>query len=117
MAVFGDVKLSAITPADVERFLDQLLEGRSQSTRNRYRALLSAMFNRARRHRLLSANPVKGVTKFKEPEGRIQFVMPEQEAAVLDALRPDLRSLSRSRSTPVFGGASKSPSSGGTWTS
>jgi len=93
VAVFGDVKISAITPADVERFLDQLLEKRSQSTRNRYRALLSAMFNRARRHGLLSANPVKGVTKFKEPEGRIQFVMPEQEAAILDALRPDLRSL------------------------
>ena len=32
-AAFGDVKLGAITPADVERFLDQLLEKRSRSTR------------------------------------------------------------------------------------
>src|SRR5438445_13190038 len=51
------------------------------------------MLSRARRHGLLAANTVKGVAKFKEPEGRIQFAMPEQEAVILDALRPDLRSL------------------------
>jgi integrase len=90
---FGDTKLDAVTPADAERFLDQLLEARSQSTRNRYRALLSAMFSRAQRHGLLSANPVKGITKLKEPEGRIQFVMAEEEAAILGALRPNLRAL------------------------
>ena len=92
-AAFGDVKLGAITPADVERFLDQLLEKRSRSTRSRYRALLSSMFSRAIRHELLSANPVKGVAKFREPEGRISFAMPEQEAAILAALRLDLRPL------------------------
>jgi site-specific recombinase XerD len=36
---------------------------------------------------------VKGVAKFKEPEGRIQFAMPEQEGAIVHALRPDLRPL------------------------
>lgn len=93
VAAFRDMKLDAITPADVERFLDQLLEERSQSTRNRYRALLNAMFSRATRHELVSSNPVKGVTKFREPEGRIKFVIPEQEGTIREALRPDLRPL------------------------
>ena len=61
VTAFRDAKLDAITPADVERFLDRLLEERSQSTRNRYRALLNAMLSRAMRHRLVSANPVKEI--------------------------------------------------------
>lgn len=70
----------------MERFL---LEKRSQSTRNRYRTLLHAMFNRAIRHGLLTVNPAKGIAKFKEPEGRIQYLMPEEEAAVRAALAPE----------------------------
>jgi site-specific recombinase XerD len=107
-AAFVDMKLDAITTADVESFQDGLLEKRSQSTANRYRTLMHAMFNRAIRHGLLTVNPVKGVAKFKEPEGRIQYLMPEEEAAVraalapealrtgrpkLDTVRPDLRPL------------------------
>ena len=89
----GELMLDRVTPADVERFLDGLLKGRSQSTRNRYRTLLHAMFNRAARHGLIASNPVHGVGKFKEPEGRTLYLAAEAEAAVCEALKPDLRAL------------------------
>ncbi len=95
---FGDAMLDSLSSADVERFLDGLLVAeRSQSTRNRYRTLLHAMLNRARRHGRLATNPVQGVPRFKEPEGRTLYLMPwdkaQEEAAIRDALRPDLRPL------------------------
>jgi integrase len=90
---FRDVMLDALTPMDVEQFLDGLLAKRTQSTRNRYRTLLHAMLNRARRHGHLTGNPMQGIAKFKEPEGRIKFAMPEEEAAIREALRPELRPL------------------------
>jgi integrase len=89
----GDTKLDAITTVDVERVHGELLTKRSRSTVNRYRIILHAMFNRAIRHGLVGTNPVKGVAKFKEPEGRVKFLMPEEETAVREALRPDLRPL------------------------
>jgi hypothetical protein len=61
---FGDVKLDEITPADVERYLLELLtQSRTQATVNRYRGILSAMLSRARRFGLVTANPVTGATK------------------------------------------------------
>lgn len=92
-AAFGAAMLDGLTTADIERFLDGLLVKRSQSTRNRYRTLLHAMLNRARRHGRLPLNPVQGIGKFKESEGRTLYLMPEDEAAVREALRPDLRPL------------------------
>jgi len=89
VGAFGDTALDALTVADVERFLDTLLTDRSQSTRNRYRTLLHAMLNRAVRHGRLTVNPVKGVGKSREPEGRTLYLMPDDEAAVLDALAPE----------------------------
>jgi hypothetical protein len=94
--VFGEVKLDTITPADVERFLDGLLAKRSRSTVNRYRTTFHAMLNRAIRHGLLSANPVKDTTKFKEPEGRTLYLTPVEEAAVRDQLAPEATVTGRS---------------------
>jgi site-specific recombinase XerD len=89
----GDLMLDRVTPADVERFLDALLKGRSQATRNRYRTMLHAMFNRATRHGLVPSNPVGGIGKFKEPDGRTLYLTKADETAVRDALRPELRAL------------------------
>jgi integrase len=96
IAAFGDAKLDTIKSADVERFLDGLLTGerpRSHSTVNRYRTLLHAILNRAIRHALVLSNAMKGVGRFMEPEGRIKFLVPEEEVAVCQALRPELRPL------------------------
>jgi len=87
------VKVDAITAGDVDSFLDGLLQDRSHSTRNRYRTLLHALFNPAIRHGYASTNTVKGVGKFKEPEGRIKFLLGEEEGIVRDALHPDLQPL------------------------
>lgn len=92
---FGDAKLDGLSAADVERFLDGLLAKRSRSTVNRYRTTLHAMLNRAIRHGLLSTNPVKGTTKFKEPEGRTLYLTFEEEAAVRDQLAPDATTTGR----------------------
>ncbi len=79
---------------DVDRFLDRLLDKRSAATRNRYRTTLHAMLNRAIRHALLAVNPVKGVTKAKEPEGRTLFLASDEEVVpTLDTRRGDLRPL------------------------
>jgi integrase len=89
VAVLGDLMLDAITAAEVERFLDGLLKDRAPSTRNRYRTLLHAMLNRAKRHGRLTDNPVAGVGKFREPEGRVLHLTLNEEAVVRAALAPD----------------------------
>jgi len=86
---FKDAKLDAMATVDVERFLDNLLATRSGATRNRYRTTLHAMFNRALRHGLLTVNPVRGITKARESEGRTLYLTPDEEAAIRDQLRPD----------------------------
>jgi len=88
-------KLDSLSAADVERFLDGLLAKRSRSTVNRYRTTLHAMLNRAIRHGLLNTNPVKGTTKFKEPEGRTLYLTSEEETAVRDQLAPDATTTGR----------------------
>lgn len=95
VTVFGGAKLDTIAPADVERFLDGLLAERSHATVNRYRTTLHAMFNRAIRHGLLSANPAKGTSKFKEAEGRTLYLTPEAETSIHDQLGPDATATGR----------------------
>ena len=85
----GDLMLDAIMPADVERFLDGLLKDRVLATRNRYRTLLHAMLNRAKRHGRITSNPVQGVGKFRESEGRVLHLTLDEEAAVREALSPE----------------------------
>jgi Phage integrase SAM-like domain len=116
---FGDVKLDEITPAMVERYLNGLLsQGFTQSTVNRYRGILSAMFSRAKRFGLVTMNPVTGATKYREPEGRTLYLLPEdkaqEEAAIRDALRPDLRPLFTvsSRTQPGHGRLRRAPAEG-----
>jgi len=107
VAAFGNRKLDEITTADAERFLAGLREGRSPSERvlsdatvNRYRDRLSGMFKRAVRLGVVSTNPVTGITKAKEPGGRIIYLPPAtldrpafEENAIRDALALELRLL------------------------
>jgi integrase len=89
--VFGAKLLSEITTADVEGFIEGLLTTVSQPTANRYRDRLSAMFKRAVRLRLATANPVTGVPKFRETGGRLVCLSKPQEAAIRGALAADMR--------------------------
>src|SRR5436309_4376673 len=83
-AHFGDRPLASITAGDVERYLQGLRQGPDAvtgSTTNRYRDRISGLFKRAIRLGLVEANPVKGISKGKEPGGRVLYLMADEEAA------------------------------------
>ena len=101
VTVFGGAKLDTIAPADVERFLDGLLAERSHATVNRYRTTLHAMFNRAIRHGLLSANPAKGTSKFKEAEAGRSISRPRRRPLSTTNLVPTRPQQGGRRSTPA----------------
>lgn len=88
---FGARVLNEITTADVEGFIEGLLTTVSQPTANRYRDRLSAMFKRAIRLHLATANPVTEVPKFRETGGRLVCLTGPQETAIRDALSPEMR--------------------------
>src|SRR5437016_4868114 len=81
LPIFGDRKLDQITSADIERLRDLLSERRARATVNRYLALLSGMYSRAIRLGLVSANPVRGVAKFRENNQRVMYLTAEEETA------------------------------------
>jgi integrase len=117
VAAFGDRRLDEITPADVERVRDGLLESRARATANRYRDLLSGIFRRAIRDGHATENPVRAVSKFKENNERVTFLTDAEEAAVWDALAPKHRPLFV---VSVHSGLRWSEEAGlrwGTWTS
>jgi integrase len=91
LPALGDRYLDEITTADIERFRDSLADGRTGATLNRYRDQLSAMFRRAVRLGLVTANPVKGVPKLREAGQRLAYLTSEEEAAVREALPGRLR--------------------------
>ena len=99
--VLGGTKLDEITTAAIERFLAGLREGDravAPATVNRYRDLLSGLFKRAMRLGMVTANPVRGIPKLKEPGGRVVYLPPAtkerlayEECALSEALAPSLR--------------------------
>jgi integrase len=87
----GGRHLDEVTAADIEAVLIELRRDREPGTVNRYRDLLSAIFRRALRDGHVAANPVKAVSKLKEPAGRVAFLLADEEQAVLEALAPAFR--------------------------
>jgi hypothetical protein len=81
VSLLGDHWLSAVTPHQLERVLDDLQRGQSPSGRalsgaavNRYRARLSGLFKRAMKAGLVERNPVAGTEKEQESGGRIAYL-------------------------------------------
>jgi integrase len=91
--VGGDTPLDAITPAHVERCVRTLGETLAPASVNRLRDRLSGMFKRARRLGLVAVNPVKDIPKLREAGGRLAFLSPVGEDAVLTALPVERRPL------------------------
>ena len=119
---FGDLKLDEITPAAVERYLNGLLsQGRTQSTVNRYRGILSAMFSRAKRFGLVTVNPVTGPRSTASPKAGRSIYCPrtrrKKKRRSVTRSVPTFVRCSPSVSTWAFGGPSRSPLNGGTWIS
>lgn len=47
------------------------------------------MYNRALRHGIVTVNPVRGIARAKEPEGRTLYLAPDDEAAVRGQVDPE----------------------------
>jgi site-specific recombinase XerD len=88
---FGAKRLDEVTSQDVEGVLVELRGDRQPGTVNRYRDLLSAIFKRALRDGHVPTNPVRAVSKLKEPAGRVAYLLADEELAVNDALVPTFR--------------------------
>jgi len=101
VTVFGGAKLDTIAPADVERFLDGLLAERSHATVNRYRTTLHAMFNRAIRHGLLSANQAKGPASSRRPRAGRSISHPRRRPLSTTNVVPTRPQQGGRRSTPA----------------
>lgn len=86
--VFGETPASAISPGKIESFLTGLREkGRSTSTLNRYRSLMSSIFSFGVRSGKIRANPVAKVERFQENEHRVRFLSASEEEALRKAVR------------------------------
>jgi integrase len=91
----GDYSLADSTPALIAQCRDQLAEGeiaqdervpRSAATVNRYLAILSHVFTTAMKEwGWVEDNPLRKVTKMKEPRGRVRFLSDEERKNLLDA--------------------------------
>lgn len=91
----ADRTLASITPTDIAKLRDTLKSGTTKSKRqrapatvNRYLAYLSIVYTRAiREWRITDVNPVKQVSKLKEPRGRVRFLKDDERDALLDACK------------------------------
>lgn len=96
MNEFGDKKLADLSPKVIEKFLAKLMEqeGRSSATCNRYRALLSRIFNLAIDWEMFEErNPITKVSKLPESSGRERVLMGDEKERLLEAAEEPLKSL------------------------
>lgn len=90
-ANLGDYSLADITPALIAQYRDTLAgtpsqrgESRSPATVNRYLAVLSHLFTMAiKEWGWVEDNPLRKVTKPKEPRGRVRFLSDEERTRLL----------------------------------
>lgn len=89
----GDKKLSEVKPPLIVEFRDELATEKSEAgttrkagTVNRYLAYLSTAFTVALREwQWCHENPVRQVSKLKEPRGRVRFLSDDEREALLKA--------------------------------
>lgn len=88
LKAFGELPAGSISAQKIDDFLAGLIDGgRTKSTANRYRSLLSSIFKVAVRNRRLATNPCVEVDRFKEGKGRMKFLSPLEEEVLRAAIR------------------------------
>jgi integrase len=94
-SICGQDRASSFTFARVQRILDELRAGGlAGSTANRYRSLLSTIFNYGVKAERVAANPVREVARYKEASSRVRWLLEDEETAIRAAIepnRPDLQ--------------------------
>jgi integrase len=91
----GQHTLSAITPALISEYRDKLADGvtvrgriRTPATVNRYLSALSHLFTIAvKEWGWVEENPLRKISKMKEPQGRIRFLSDTERETLLKAAK------------------------------
>ncbi len=97
LPLMGGVPARKITPATVERALEQIARGyggkgpRKGSTVNRYHSAISSVLRYAARQGAIASNPLAngGVPWSKEQKVRVRYLSPAEEERVLKVIRAD----------------------------
>jgi integrase len=91
---FAGRRLSQISPFDIERHKRGRLEAGVRVMVNREVECLRALYNRYRAWSLYEGeNPATKVSRVKESEGRLRYLDPDEERALLAAAREPLRTI------------------------
>jgi len=91
----GSLFLTDITPSKIIACRDHLGKTRGGATVNRYLALLSHAFSLAIQWEWCEDNPVRRISKMKEPAGRIRYLSDEERYRLLEECQ-------KSRNTSLY---------------
>lgn len=84
VAHLGSIKLHELTPKHIINIRNKLIEGRSNATFNRYLAAFSVVLSYAVKEcHYIKANPMKQVSKLKEPRGRVRYLSDDERHRLL----------------------------------
>lgn len=84
----GHALLAEVTPALVVKHRNILTQGRANGTVNRYLAVLSHAFTVAvKEWQWCEDNPVRKISKPKEPRGRVRFLSEDERERLLEACK------------------------------
>jgi len=86
---FKDRIISEITPLDIRRYHNKILESCSTSTWNRHRNVLNAIFNRAREWGFDVVNPVTSVKRYPETRTKVFLSKVHEQALLKEAEKED----------------------------
>src|SRR5262249_11750144 len=80
----GSLSLSEVRPSTILQYRDTLKKTKSNATVNRYMALLSHAFTMAIQWEWSEHNPVRLISKMKEPRGRTRYLSDEEQKRLLE---------------------------------
>ena len=82
---FGDKPADQIKPAEIDEWLSE--NTKTPATANRYKSTFSLVFREAVRNGKLVSNPARLVRARKENNGRIRFLLPEEETRLQTVIK------------------------------
>jgi integrase len=88
---FGHRQAASIEPYEIAEWIDTALHGLAPATKNRYKAVFSAIFTfgKAGKHKL-KVNPARDVKQKKVNNGVIRFLLPAEENRLRAVLQKDV---------------------------
>jgi integrase len=88
---FGDRQAASIEPHEIAEWLDTELDGLAPASKNRYKAVFSAIFafGKAGRHKL-KVNPARDVKQKRVNNGVIRYLLPKEEERLRAVLQKDV---------------------------